>query len=127
MSARGMPHARLDVHVGPGSTHHLFCGLSGPILFVSWLGRPVHSLAVWRPPVKRRRSAGQAPRRGRGWFVFRLPANPVYEQAAPANERLTQDVSSAIRNVPLSLFPSSTMSRRLFRVARSATGLGLFA
>ena len=46
MSARGMPHARLYVHVGPGSAHHLFCGLSGPILVVSRLGGPAAALGI---------------------------------------------------------------------------------
>ena len=38
MSARGIPHARLDVHVGPGSAHTLFRGLPGPILIVRRVG-----------------------------------------------------------------------------------------
>lgn len=38
MSARGTTHARLDVHVGPGSAHTLFRGLPGPILIVCRVG-----------------------------------------------------------------------------------------
>src|SRR5262245_52107073 len=44
MSARGMPHARLDVHVGPGSARPLFCRLPVPILFFPRLGWPAPTL-----------------------------------------------------------------------------------
>src|SRR5262249_43339352 len=40
ISARGIPHARLDVHVGPGGAHTLFRGLPGPFSsFVGWAGQ----------------------------------------------------------------------------------------
>jgi len=43
ISARGIPHARLDVHVGPGGAHTLFRGLPGPFSsFVGWAGQLLH-------------------------------------------------------------------------------------
>src|SRR5262245_4472046 len=127
MSARGMPHARLDVHVGPGSTHYLFCGVSGAIFFVSWLGRPVRSLGFWRPPAKHRPI--ERPRLV-AWPHYGLFAhNSSLRASFPAGER-TIDARRFIichRQQPLSPLPSSAMSRRLFRIGRSVTGLGLFA
>ena len=45
----GLPHARLDVHVGPGSAHCLFRGLPGPILIVRRVGGTVTSLDPTAP------------------------------------------------------------------------------
>src|SRR5262249_55673210 len=55
------------------------------------------------------------------------PAIPVGAQVfQPTNERLTQGVSSVIGN-SLSRHSPAPMPRRLFRIGRSVTGLGLFA
>jgi hypothetical protein len=50
VSAWGKSYARPDVHVGPGSAHHLFCGLPGPILRICQLGEPIPSLSRAPPP-----------------------------------------------------------------------------
>jgi hypothetical protein len=53
LSARGTTHARLDVHVGPGSAHTLFRGLPGPILIVCRVGGKPPSLDPPRRAIPR--------------------------------------------------------------------------
>ena len=112
MSARGTTHARLDVHVGPGSAHTLFRGLPGPILIVCRVGGKPPPLD---PATLTNSSLSRLPSR-RAVLSAEKICDPRIERMIDARRFICHP------HLPSFLSSAAAMSRRSFRIGRSVHG-----